>query len=173
MNTWKESIETRPGNFTATAKSKMFISYQTHQDFKITCHSTVDCVKFLLQEGMEYVLTEQFSQDALEEYFGNQRKIGRRSENPDVKEFGYNDNTIRIQRNVSHTSGNTRGQFGRKRPWDNVTNEKVPKKQRNNGRKYKYNNSMTQFATFSNFFFHQQAGYSYYSCTVIMYSCTL
>ena len=99
------------------------------------------------------MLTEQFSQDALEEYFGNQRKIGRRSENPDVKEFGYNDNTIRIQRNVSHTSGNTRGQFGRKRPWDNVTNEKVPKKQRNNGRKYKYNNSMTQFATFSNFFF--------------------
>ena len=122
---------------------------------------------------MEYVLTEQFSQDALEEHFENQRKIGRRSENPDAKEFGYNDNTIRIQRNVSHTSGNTRGQFGRKRPWDNVTNEKVPKKQRNNGRKYKYNNSMTQFATFSNFFFHQQAGYSYYSCTVIMYSCTL
>ena len=108
LNTWKESIETRPGNFTATAKTKMFVSYQTHQDFKITCYSTVDCVKFLLQEGMEYVLTEQFSQDALEEYFGNQRKIGRRSENPDAKEFGYNDNTIRIQRNVSHTSRNTR-----------------------------------------------------------------
>ena len=57
---------------------------------------------------MEYVLTERFSQNALEEYFGNQRKIGRRYENPDAKGFGYNDNTIRIQRNVSHTSGNAK-----------------------------------------------------------------
>ena len=108
FNTWKESIETRPGKFTATAKSKMFISYQTYQDFKITCYSTVDCVKLLLQEGIEYVLTEQFSQNTHEEYFGNQRKIGRRSENPDAKEFSYKDNTIRIQRNVSYTSGNIR-----------------------------------------------------------------
>ena len=107
FNTCKGSIETRPGNFTATAKSKMFISYQTLRGFKITCYSTVDYVKFLLQEGMECALTEQFSQDALEEYFGKRRKIGRRSENPDATEFGY-DNTIRIQRNVSHTSRNTR-----------------------------------------------------------------
>ena len=78
---------------------------------------------------MEYVFTERFSQDGLKEYFANKRKIGRRSENPDAKEFGYNDNTIRIQRNVSHTSGNTRRLFDRKRPWDNATNDKVPKKQ--------------------------------------------
>ena len=37
FNTWKESIKTRPGNFTATPKSKMFFSYQIHQGFKITC----------------------------------------------------------------------------------------------------------------------------------------
>ena len=91
FNTCKGSIETRPGNFTATEKSKMFISYQTLRGFKITCYSTVDYVKFLLQE----------------EYFGKRRKIGRRSENPDATEFGYH-NTIRIQRNVSHTSRNTR-----------------------------------------------------------------
>ena len=36
-------------------------------------------------------------------------KFGCRSENPDAKEFGYNDNLIRIQRNVSHTLSNTRG----------------------------------------------------------------
>ena len=41
-------------------------------------------LKFLLGEGMEYVLTERFCQDTLEEYFGNQRKLGRRSDNPDV-----------------------------------------------------------------------------------------
>ena len=55
-------------------------------------------------------------------------KFGCRSENPDAKEFGYNDNLIRIQRNVSHTLGNTRGWFDRKRSWDNVTNDKVSKK---------------------------------------------
>ena len=48
----------------------------------------------------------------------------------------------------------------------------MKKFQKNNRRKYKYNNSMTQFASLSFFFFfHQQAaGYSYYSCTVIIYS---
>ena len=38
-------------------------------------------------------------------------------------------------------------------------------------RKYKHNNSMTKLPSFSTFFFfHQEAGYSYYSYTVIMYS---
>ena len=122
-----KNIETRPGNFTATAKSKMFISYQTNQGFKITSYSTVDCLKFLLQEEMKYVLTERFPHDALNEYFGNQTKIGVRSENPDVKEFCYH--AIRIQSNVSHTSDNTSRLFDRKILWDNVTNDKVPKKQ--------------------------------------------
>ena len=48
--------------------------------------------------------------------------------NSDAKEFGYNDNLTRIQRNVSHTLGNTRGWFDRKSSWDNVTNDKVSKK---------------------------------------------
>ena len=51
---------------------------------------------------MEFVLTERFCQDPVEEYFGNQRGLGRRSDNPDLKTFGYNDNTIRIQRVVTH-----------------------------------------------------------------------
>ena len=42
------------------------------------------CVKFLLGEGMEYVLLERFCQDVLEEYFGNQRKLGVRNDNPDI-----------------------------------------------------------------------------------------
>ena len=58
--TWKESIKTHHGNFTATAKSKMFISYQTHQVFKITCYSTVDCVKCLLQEEWNMCLLNDF-----------------------------------------------------------------------------------------------------------------
>ena len=49
---------------------------------------------------MEFILTERFCQDPLEEYFGNQRKIGGRSEKPDIFQIEYNDNTIRIQGNV-------------------------------------------------------------------------
>lgn len=125
---WLLSISNRPGNFTQRAKSKMFIAYQTHQGFKITCYSAIECIKFLLAEGMEYVLTERFCQDSLEQYFGNQRKIGRRSDNPDLRQFGYNDNTIRIQRNISITSGNTKGRYDSKRSWENVSDDPVPKR---------------------------------------------
>lgn len=50
----------------------------------------IEATKFLLNEGMEFVLTERFGQDALEEYFGNQRKLGKRCDNPDIRMFGNN-----------------------------------------------------------------------------------
>lgn len=34
FHSWKNSISTRPGQFTATARAKMFISQQTMKDFK-------------------------------------------------------------------------------------------------------------------------------------------
>lgn len=100
LRKWKESTECRPGNFTQTARGKMFISWQTFEGFQITVHSVIEVCKFLLQEGMEYVLTECFCQDVVEEYFGSQRKLGRRNDNPDIRTFGYNDNSIRIQRSI-------------------------------------------------------------------------
>ena len=54
---WKESIENRQGEFTANARAKMFVSWQTHEGLQITVYSII---KYLLQEGMEYVLTEKF-----------------------------------------------------------------------------------------------------------------
>ena len=57
------------------------------------------CFSFLLSEGMEFVLTERFCQDTVEQYFiGNQRSLAGRSENPNLYEFGYNDNAIFIFR---------------------------------------------------------------------------
>ena len=97
----------------------MFISWQTFEGFKITVYSIIECVQFLLSEGMQYVLSERFCQDPLEEYFGNQRKIGNR--------FGYNDNTIRIW--VKYlTSVNTKGRYDRKRAWKNVCDDPVLKR---------------------------------------------
>ena len=75
---------------------------------------------------MEYILTERFCQDTLEEYFGNQRKLGRRSDNPDIRLIGYNDNAIRIQRSISCQSGNTRGRKDKSKAWVNVTDDPVP-----------------------------------------------
>ena len=128
FDTWKLSIENRGNNFSLNAQSKMFISWQTFEGFKITTNAIVEVTKFLLSEGVEFVLTERFCQDEIEEYFGSQRQLGRRSDNPDLQMFGYNDNTIRIRKNVSCSSGNTRGRYDKRKKWVNTDNTPVPKR---------------------------------------------
>ena len=127
---WKESIANRQGEFTANARAKMFVSWQTHEGLQITVYSITERFKYLLQEGMEYVLTEKFCQDPCEEYFENQRSMGRRCDNPDLQAFGYNDNTIRIQRHISQNTGNTRGRHKKcsNNKWVNVIEDKLPKR---------------------------------------------
>lgn len=93
LQRWKESTKNRPENFTPTPRGRMFVSWQTLKGFQISLHSAIEATKFLLQEDMEFVLTEQFCQDPLEEYFGSQRKLDRQNDNPDIKTFEYN-NTI-------------------------------------------------------------------------------
>ena len=126
LRLWKESTENRAGNFTQNARARMFLSWQTYEGFKLTVFSAIEATKFLLQEGMEYVLTERFCQDPLEEYFGKQRQLRRRSDNPDIHTFGYNSNAIRIQRSISCQSGNTRGRKEKERAWEQVTDAKLP-----------------------------------------------
>lgn len=132
FNEWKQSIKSLEGNFNKNAQSQMFISRKTFEGFKITVYSLVAVTKFLLSEGMEFVLSERFCQDPLEEYFGVQRQQGRRCDNQDWHTFGlvYNDNSIRLQRTISCNTGNTRGGYDHKRSWENITDEKFPKKQR-------------------------------------------
>ena len=87
LRSWKESTKNRPGNFSQNARAHMFLSWQTYKGFQLTVQSTIESTKFLLQEGMEYVLTERFSQDPAEELFGKQRQLGRRSDNPDISQL--------------------------------------------------------------------------------------
>ena len=117
LRRWKESTENRPGNYSQNARARMFLSWQTYEGFQLTVQSTIESTKFLLGEGMDYVLTERFCQDPVEEFFGKQRQLGRRSDNPDINQFGYNGNAIRIERSISCQSGNTRGRKDRKRSW--------------------------------------------------------
>ena len=108
----------------------MFLSWQTYEGLQITVNSVIEATKFLLQEGMDFVLTELFCQDPEEEYFGKQHKLGGRNDNPDVHAFGYNSNTIRIQRTVSCQSCSTRGRKDKQRAWENITDAKLPSRKK-------------------------------------------
>ena len=87
----------------------MFILWQSYKGFTMTVHAITEATKFLITEGVEFVLIERFCQDCAEQYFGNQRASARRCKNPDLYKFGYNNNGIRIQKRISCDSENTRG----------------------------------------------------------------
>ena len=128
---WEESIEQTAGTYNKTERNKMFISKSTMTGLKITVHSMIECVKFLLRSGFSYVLTENFSQDSLEFYFGLQRACGRRSDNPNLFQFGFNDNAIRAQRSSCRINGNTKGgQKNVKYSWYQVDEEPLPKQKK-------------------------------------------
>ena len=74
---------------------KCFFSWKSYEGLQITVLSFKKVCKFLLQQGISYILSERFCQDDLENYFGRQRAIGCRSDNPAVHDFGYNDNTVK------------------------------------------------------------------------------
>ena len=130
LSQWKESINHREGNFTRNARDRMFISRQTYEGLQITVNSVVEATRFLLKEGMPFVLTERYNQDVLEEYFGRHRSLGRRNDNPTVHQFGYQSNTIRMQRSIAPVTGNTCGAHKQKRKisWQKVDNEPLKKR---------------------------------------------
>ena len=106
---WKESTEYGAGNFTHNARSRMFLAWQTSRDFRSLCIQLFSqqnsCFKkawnlFLLSDLAKTHLQPRSQAlgtrlDQLEEYFGSQRKLGRRNDNPEIKTFGYNNNTLR------------------------------------------------------------------------------
>ena len=121
---WQLSIRTRPGNFTKTAQSNMFISWQTYEGIKITVNSLIEVVKYLLDQGVPYVLTERFCQDPLKNYFGRQRSIGARKDNPSMRDFGYNDNNIRNQKVFRPIASGNAG--GAANAFVEISNEPLP-----------------------------------------------
>ena len=59
----------------------------------------------MLSAGVKYVLTEHFTQDPLENYFGQGRAMNKRKDNPSLRDFGYADDTIRNMKAVSSIVG--------------------------------------------------------------------
>ena len=93
LEDWKKSTLERHGQNSADDRGKMFLSSQTHEGLQVTVQSHIEAIQFLLQQGFQYVLSERFMQDVLEDYFGHQRAKGGRADNPSSRayEFGYND----------------------------------------------------------------------------------
>ena len=87
----------------------MFISWQTYEGLQITIHSFKEVCKYLLHNGVKFILSERFCQDDLGNYFGRQRAIGSRKDSPSVKDVGYNDNAINSQFSIRPIAGNVRG----------------------------------------------------------------
>ena len=54
----------------------------------VSVKSVVEATQYLLSHGVDYVLTQAFCQDPLEEHFSRHRAIGRRSDNPTLWGFG-------------------------------------------------------------------------------------
>ena len=63
----------------------------------------------MLQQSIPYILSERCCQDDLENYFGKQSAIGRRSDNPTVHDFGKRDNTVKNQFSIRRIGGNVQG----------------------------------------------------------------
>ena len=122
---WKQSIEERPGDFTRNAKSNMFLSWQTYEGIQVTVNSFTEVCRYLLQNGVSYVLSERFCQDDLENYFGRQRSLGGRQDMPNVRNTGYNDNTIKTQYSVRPIAGNVRANLNR---FNDIDDTPLPKR---------------------------------------------
>ena len=128
FKSWKDSIEERnDANYSDNTKSKMFISWQSYEGLQITVFSFKEVCKFLLQQGIPYILSKRFCQGDLENYFGKQRAIGRRCDNPTVGDFGYNGNTIKSQFSVRPISGNVQGPVGK---FNRISDEPLPKRKK-------------------------------------------
>ncbi len=79
-------------------------------------HSFVEVSKYLLSTHKDddlFLLSERFSQDPLENYFGQQRARGGRSDNPTIQRSLHNAGAIRIQKSMALNP--VRGNCRRKR----------------------------------------------------------
>ena len=69
--------------------------------------------ELLSEDGVEYVLSEKFTQDPIEEYFSKQRRAGGASDNPTTKQVA--DNMVVFQAADTAVRSSRYGNVSRKR----------------------------------------------------------
>ena len=65
------------------------IVWQTYEGLKISVNSIIEATQSLLWHQVKYVLAERFCKDPLKNWFGRQRSLGSRRDNPSMADFGY------------------------------------------------------------------------------------
>lgn len=71
----------------------------------LTAKSFIDLVRYLFQvPGVQSFLSRRICQDFLEKFFGCQRQIGRTHDNPTVKEFEQNTQSLRVVDSFARSS---------------------------------------------------------------------
>ena len=73
LEQWKISVQTRPGNVTASEGANMFLTPQTYKGLVMTIKSFSEAARYLLDNGVECVLSNFFCQDPLEAHFERQK----------------------------------------------------------------------------------------------------
>ena len=98
---WKDAVSQRPA-FTKAEKSMMMLSQETQVGLRTRVLSFVAIVKELLEhlelQGM-YLFSEHFSQDPLENFFG---QPGGRNLNPNVEKIEKATDLLRLQTSSAH-----------------------------------------------------------------------
>ena len=67
--------------------------------------------QLLSEDGVDYILSDKFNHDPLEEHFGKQRARGGSNENPSLKEYMDNERKLLVAKSemIRVMRGNTRG----------------------------------------------------------------
>ena len=83
----------------------------------------------LQKDGVQFLLSEKFSQDPLEEHFARQRRSGGCNENPNLVQFGQQEVVLNVVKSdlISDLRGNTQGRPDNRQPLD-ITDVRLPKK---------------------------------------------
>ena len=87
----------------------MFISQQTYKGLKLSVNAIIETVQFLLQHEVRLSVNRNVFSRSIRNYFGRQRSIGGRKDNPPISDFKHNDNSIRNQKVFRPIVGNVRG----------------------------------------------------------------
>ena len=96
FETWKLMVQEREGDFSKTDRNKMMLSYQTLEGISLSTKSIVECVKYMLNVGADFILTRNFNQDKLEQFFGLLRMKGGAMDNPNAHIAGHMINSLRF-----------------------------------------------------------------------------
>ena len=125
---WKTSVDNRRGDFSKSEKAGMQLSYQTLEGLELTVKSVVECVKFCLNEGMPFVMTERFNQDPVEQHFGVHRSKHGCNNNPTLEEF--NNCMVRVRTAGSQALAPWHGNTKRRLELSEIDDTAIPKRKR-------------------------------------------